>query len=65
MDGLRKWWMSAIVVGALLLGLVIMLAFKAMTEGMWTAWCLAVGGTGGTYAVANVVAKKYVPGKRR
>jgi hypothetical protein len=66
MDGLRKWWMSAIVVGALVVGLVIVLAFKAMTDGMWTAWCLAVAGTGGAYATANVVAKKYTPkGKSR
>ena len=55
--GLRKFWMAAIVVATLLLGLVIMLAFKRFTDGMWTAWCVAVAGTGGGYATANVVSK--------
>jgi hypothetical protein len=57
-EGMRKWWMAAIVVAALLLGLVIMLAFKALTDSMWTAWCSAVAGTGVAYGTANVVAKK-------
>ncbi len=55
--GQRKWWMSVIVVGALVVGLLIMLAFDKFTESMWTAWCLAVAGTGGGYAAANVVSK--------
>jgi hypothetical protein len=58
MEGMRKFWVSLIVIGALLLGLVVMLAFKALTEGMWTAWCVSVASTGGAYAVANVVTKK-------
>jgi len=60
MEGMRKVWVSAAVIVTLLLGLVIMLAFKALSDGMWTAWCVAVAGTGGAYATANVVAKKYV-----
>lgn len=65
MDGLRKWWMTAIVVGALLVGLVIMLAFKRLTDPMWTAWCLSVAGTGGAYGAANVVSKVVAPGKKK
>ena len=57
MDGLRKWWMTAIVVGALVVGLVVAFAFKQMTDPKWNAWCLAVAGTGTAYATANVVTK--------
>jgi protein-S-isoprenylcysteine O-methyltransferase Ste14 len=56
-EGQRKWWMGVIVVVALLLGMLIMLAFNKFTESMWTAWCIAVAGTGGGYAAANVVSK--------
>jgi hypothetical protein len=65
MEGMRKWWMSMVVVGALLLGLVVMLAFKALTDAMWTAWCIAVAGTGGVYATANVVVKRTSPAGKK
>lgn len=66
MENMRKWYMAVIVAGVLLAGLVIMLAFKQMTDGMWTAWCLAVAGDGVGYATANVVSKTITtPGKKR
>jgi peptidoglycan/LPS O-acetylase OafA/YrhL len=64
MNGMRKFWMTAIVVAALLAGLVIVLAFKAMTDGMWTAWCSSVAGTGLVGVAANVVTKKIVEPKK-
>ena len=64
-EGERKWWMSAIIAAVLLLGLVIMLAFKQLTDGMWTAWCTAVAGTGLGYATANVITKKIVEPKKK
>lgn len=65
MQGTRKFWMTVVVVVALLLGLVITLAFKAMTDGMWTAWCSSVAGTGLVGVAANVVTKKIVEPKRK
>ena len=61
MEGMRKVWMTFVVVGALLAGLAITLAFKAMTDGMWTAWCSSVAGTGLVGVAANVIQKKLVP----
>lgn len=64
MAGMRKWWLAVIVVATLLIGLVIMLAFKRLTDPMWTAWCTAVAGTGFTYGAANVVTK-VIDGKNK
>jgi hypothetical protein len=59
MENLRKWWMSAIAVGALVIGLVLMLAFGKVSDTVWAAWVVGVGGTAGGYIVGNVSAKKY------
>ena len=56
-DGMRKVWVTFAAIGTLLIGLVLLLAFKNLTDGMWTAWCVAVAGMGGAYAAANVVTK--------
>ena len=58
MDGMRKFYLAVIAVGAMLLGLLIMVAFKAFKPSMWTAWCTAVAGIAGAYMAANVVTKK-------
>jgi archaellum biogenesis protein FlaJ (TadC family) len=63
-SGMRKFWMAAIVVATLLVGLVVMLAFNRLTDPMWTAWCTAVAGTGLTYGAANVVTK-VIDGKNK
>ena len=55
--GMRKVWITFAVIGTLLVGLVIAMAFGKMTDGMWTAWCAALAGSGGLYATANVVTK--------
>jgi membrane associated rhomboid family serine protease len=57
MEGMRKFYMAVIVIAALVVGLVVMLLFKRFDNGMWTAWCAAVAGSGGAYAAANVVSK--------
>jgi hypothetical protein len=64
MEGTRKVWMTFVVVGALLLGLVITLAFKQMTDAMFTAWCASISGTGLVGIAANVVSKKIVEPKK-
>lgn len=56
--GMRKVWVTLAVIGALLAGLTLAFAFHAMTDGMWTAWCVSLAGSGGLYATANVVTKK-------
>ena len=56
-EGTRKWWMGLIVAAILLLGLVMMLLFKKMSDAVWIAWCSAVAGNGLGYAAANVVTK--------
>jgi len=53
--------MSAISIGALIIGLVLMLAFGKMSDTVWAAWVVGVGGTAGGYAAANVASKKYAP----
>ena len=62
--GERKLLVAIIAVATLLLGLLILLAFHQFTEGMWTAWCLAVAGMGGVYTAGNVVSK-IVDGKQK
>jgi hypothetical protein len=54
---MRKVLVTGAVILTLIIGLVLMLAFKVMTEGMWTAWIAGVAGSGGLYATANVVTK--------
>ena len=56
--GMRKVWVTLAVIGALLAGLTLAFVFKAMTDGMWTAWCASLAGSGGLYAAANVVTKQ-------
>lgn len=53
--------MTVVSIAALLVGLVVLLAFKALTDAMWTAWCASVAGSGTVGVVANVVQKKIVP----
>ena len=62
--GERKLLVAVVAVVTLLLGLVILLIFKQFTEGMWTAWCLAVAGMGGVYTAGNVVSK-VIDGKKK
>ncbi|HXK36973.1 MAG TPA: hypothetical protein VJ553_05330 [Candidatus Paceibacterota bacterium] len=50
------------MIGTLLVGLIIAFAFGKMSDGMWTAWCASLAGSGGLYATANVVTKKITGG---
>lgn len=65
MVGTRKFWMTVAVLVALLVGLVVTLAFKTMTDGMWTAWCSSVAGTGLVGVAANVVTKKITEPRKK
>jgi hypothetical protein len=63
-EGERKLVMAVIIAGVLLVGLLIILAFKQLSDGMWTAWCIAVAGDGLGYATANVVTKTIAAPKK-
>lgn len=44
----------------MLLGLVVLLAFRKMETSMWSTWCYATAGVAGAYLTSNVVAKRKV-----
>jgi multisubunit Na+/H+ antiporter MnhB subunit len=56
--GMRKLVLAFAALVTLALGLVLILAFKQLTDVKWDAWVLAVAGVATAYITGNLVAKK-------
>jgi hypothetical protein len=56
--GQRKFLIALSALVVMVLGLVLVLAFKQLTDPKWQAWCIAVAGICGAYITGNLVAKK-------
>lgn len=55
--GKRKLYLAALGLVVLLVGLVLLLAFKQLSDAKWNSWVYATAGVCGAYITGNLVSK--------